>query len=138
MGAQLVGRAFHFAAEHDLKANELRLLIWMSLKAMDQDKPPRYFAAREESAYGLGRLVPDEPHPFDANAAEATLDREAAFQRVKIATAGLVKAGAIERTRRGQAGNRAEYVLSYGQPIQPIRGTQSVPLKPVDNSPWGT
>ena len=123
MGAQLVGKAFAFATEHELKANEMRLLVWMSLMAMDRDTPPRYFASREESAYGLGRFVPDEPHPLDANAEVATLEREAAFQRVKIATAGLVRSGAITRTRRGQAGNRAEFVLSYGQPVDAIRGT---------------
>jgi hypothetical protein len=145
MGAQLVSRAYAFAVEQELSGNEMRLLTWMALKALDADKPPRYFAAREESAVGLGRRVPDEPAPDDPDHGAIMQVREAAFQRVKIATQGLIKAGAIERTRRGREGQRAEFVLSFGIPRRassgtdsvPLEGTESVPLSGSDSVPTG-
>lgn len=127
MGAQLVGRAIAFAAQNDLKPNEFRLLVFMALTALDTDQPPRYFASREESAYGLGRMVEDK-FATDPRAVSA---RDAAFWAVKVAVQGLVKAGAIERKQRGRNGRRAEFVLTF-------KGGQSHPQKSRESHPrWG-
>ncbi|MEO7017241.1 MAG: hypothetical protein ABI067_11975 [Leifsonia sp.] len=132
MGAQLVGKAFVFASRVALKPNEKLLLIWMSHTALDSDRPPRYFAAREASALALGRMVPDAPDPDASNAPEIQAERLAAFQRVKIATQGLVKAGAIRNVRRGREGTRAEYALTFGAQLN---GTNSVPLESSESVP---
>ncbi|GAA4145337.1 hypothetical protein [Leifsonia shinshuensis] len=127
MGAHLVGKAFAFAAANDLKPNEFRLLIFMALTALDSDQPPRYFASREESAYGLGRMVEDKT-TLDPRAIGA---RDAAFWAVKTAVQGLVKSGAIERKQRGRNGRRAEFVLTF-------RGGQSHHQKGGESHPgWG-
>jgi hypothetical protein len=114
VGAKLVGLAFTFAARKKLKPNEQLLLLWMALTALDADNPPRYFAAREQSAIALGRIVPDEPDPANPRAAEIIAERQAAFQRIKIATTGLIDAGAIVRLNRGREGRRAEFKLTIG------------------------
>lgn len=105
-----MGQAYAFALDVQLKPNEFRLLAWMSLRALDSDSPPRYFASREETALALGRRVPDAGAD-DAGDAE----RQAAFQAIKEATAGLIRTGAIKRTRIGGNGRRAEYALVYGR-----------------------
>jgi hypothetical protein len=129
MGAQLVAAAYAFAAKHEppLKPNEKLLLIFMALTALDTDKSPRYFAARESSALALGRLVPDAPTSDNPRADEINAERAAAFQRVKEALAGLVKAKAIERVRSGRPGQRAEFVLKVGTDSVPLAGTDSDP-----------
>jgi hypothetical protein len=115
----------------------------MSLTALDTDQLPRYFAAREHSAVGLGRMVPDA----SGATPEQQADREAAFKAIKIATQGLVRSGAIERLQRGRNGHRAEYALSFrgteNAPLEstetvPLRGTKSVPLGGLNPSPQGT
>jgi hypothetical protein len=137
MGAKLVGQAFAFAARHPLTPSETLLLIWMAQTALDADVPPRYFAAREHSAVALGRLVPDAPDPGSPDAVEVRRQRAAAFQRVKLATQGLVRARAIVSARRGREGQRAEYKLTFGAVDSgdsegtdsvPLSGTESVPL----------
>lgn len=100
MGANLVGRAFAFAVDVPLQPNEFRLLLGMCLTALDTDEHPRYFDSREASALFLGRRVPD-----------AGAERDAAFQRVKIATRGLIAIGAINRTKQGGNGRRAEFEI---------------------------
>lgn len=132
MGARLVGEAFAFATRVPLKPNEMRLLLWMSLIALDSDRPPRYFAAREASALALGRQVPDAPDPLDPAASSITAVREAAFQRVKLATQGLARAGAIRNLRRGREGTRAEYELTFSAVLS---GTESVPQVRTQNVP---
>lgn len=112
VGARLVGEAFAFAAHRRLRPNEMRLLLFMALTALDTDKRPRYFAAREKSAVALGRLVPDTPSPTDPQYDRAIRERAAAFQRVKEAVQGLVAAGAIVSIKRGREGQRAEYELT--------------------------
>ncbi|NQX11830.1 hypothetical protein HQQ80_09365 [Microbacteriaceae bacterium VKM Ac-2855] len=116
MGAQLVGRAFVFAADHRLTGNEMRLLLWMARTALDGDDQPRYFASREESAFGLGDRLPEEPDPAVADDASraARAVRAASFQRVKVAVNGLVAKGAISVLRRGREGQRAEYLVLPG------------------------
>lgn len=132
MGAQLVKAAYVFALSWPLKPNEFRLLAYMALTAKDTDAQPRYFAARESSALALGRRVEDAPHPDDPRAAEIERDRSAAFARVKVATSGLVRAGAIKSIRRGREGQRAEYALLLrpveSGPISMPRGSESDPL----------
>lgn len=148
VGAQLVGQAFVFAAATPLKPNETRLLLWMCLHALDSDQPPRYFAARESSALGLGRRVPDAPDPLDPDAESIEASREAAFQRVKIATRGLVEARAIKRLQRGREGTRAEFVITldgllanFGRATStqyvPLQSTQYVPPSGSEYVPRG-
>jgi hypothetical protein len=137
VGAQLVGKAFAFASRVALKPNEKLLLLWMSLTALDSDTPPKYFAARESSALALGRMVPDAPDPQDPDATSIEAERNAAFQRVKLATQGLVKAGAIRNVRRGREGSRAEFVLIFGTESVPLESTESVPLSGSESVPPG-
>lgn len=119
MGAQLVSQAYAFAAGRDISGNEMRLLLFMALSAMDADNPPRYFASREESAFALGRRV------VDASCEDpvALADREAAFARVKVALRGLVRAGAILRVVNGRNGRRSEYALTLGR----LKGSERDP-----------
>lgn len=117
MGAQLVSRAYAYAARVHLKPNEFRLLAFMALTALDADNPPRYFASRGQSALALGRMVSDDP---------SDPETAAAFQRVKEAVAGLVAVGAIERTKRGREGQRAEFLIL-------LPGTEFVPLESTEN-----
>ncbi|MDR6613591.1 hypothetical protein [Leifsonia sp. 1010] len=125
MGAQLVGRAIAFAAMHDLKPNEYRLLIFMAYTALDSDQPPRYFASREMSAYALGRMLAEGVDLSDAQLKE----RASAFELVKVATRGLVNLGAIERLERGRAGRRAVYGVTFrGKSSFPLEGKDSFPL----------
>jgi hypothetical protein len=135
VGAQLVGKAFTFAAEKALKPNEVKLLLWMSLIALDADTPPRYFGARESSAFGLGRKIPDAPNELDPAAEAKHLEREAAFYAVKIAVQGLVAAGAIQRLKRGREGTRAEFALTYGRESLPLERRKFLPLSGVDSLP---
>lgn len=142
VGARLVGQAFAFAARRPLKPNESLLLLFMAHTALDADVPPRYFASREQSALALGRMVPERPTPDDARAAQMDAERAAAFQRVKTATQGLVRAGAIRSLRRGREGQRAEYALTFGAvdgsgsrgtDSNPLAGTENVPLSGSDS-----
>jgi hypothetical protein len=136
MGAKLVGQAFAFAARYPLTPSETLLLVWMAQTALDADLPPRYFAAREHSAIALGRLVPDAPDPSAPDAAAVLRERAAAFQRVKLATQGLVRARAIVSVRRGREGQRAEYILTFGAvETGDSAGTESVPLAGTESVP---
>lgn len=92
-----------------LHPNEFRLLVYMSLTAMDADNPPRYFGARVASAVALGRMIPDEPSTEDPTRTEVMRVRARAFEAVKIATRGLVDLGAIRRLKNARTGQRAEY-----------------------------
>jgi hypothetical protein len=139
----LVGRAFAYDAEHSLtdryslaerpaklKPTEFRLLVHMALTALDTDAVPTYFGSRELSAHGLGRALP--PSASDS-------ERASAFQAVKVATSGLLAAGAIRRVRRGREGARARFVLEFahspsdsgraeGREFLPLASTDSLPL----------
>lgn len=139
MGAQLVGQAYVFALDHSLTANEMRLLAWMALHALDGDATPKYFMGREQTAIGLGRRIPDAPRPDDPNGAEVERQRTAAFEAIKTATRGLVKAGAIRNVMRGREGRRAEFQLTLTPvdnllPLE-MRGRKNLPLKGRKNLP---
>lgn len=118
MGAQLVRRAFAFAAQNRLTGNEFRVLAHMTLTALDGDAEPRYWAKREVLAHALGHLIPDAPMPGDPNEPETNAARERAFYAVKTAVRGLVNAGAIERLRLGRIGQTAAYRITLtGSPV---------------------
>jgi hypothetical protein len=135
MGAQLVGRAIAFAAVNELKPNEFRLLVFMSLTALDTGQPPRYFAKREASAYGIGRVVADLA---DGLTEQQHAARDAAFQAVKVATQGLVRSGAIERLQRGRQGHRAEFALRFrGTKSLPLESREFLPLQSTESLPTG-
>lgn len=114
MGAQLVGLAYSFAANHDLTGNEMRVLAWMALHALDADARPRYFMAPESTAYSLGYMVADDPLPTSPSYIEDTKRRDAAFRRVRAAITGLAKKNAIVRLNAPRTGHRAEYGLAFG------------------------
>lgn len=136
MGAQLVGRAFAYASRSRLTQSERLVLIFMAFTALDADNPPRYFAAREQTAIALGRVVPDAVSPDDPRFAEVEAERSAAFQRVKLAIQGLVRSGAIARSRRGREGQRAEFELVFRSvENEQVAGTDSVPLAGTDSVP---
>lgn len=113
MGIHLVGRAFALMAREEVNVtpSAALVLLFMARTAVDTDEIPRYFKSRDETVTALGRMVPDpvpESHP-DHAAIERK--RAAAFQALKVAIADLVRAGLVERVKRGQRGQRAEYVL---------------------------
>ncbi len=107
MGARLVGLAYIYAIDIPLNPNEFRLLCWMAMTALDDDPTPRYFAAREASALALGRRVVDDGYGDDND----QLERDSAFQAVKVALNGLVAMGAIDRVVTGRNGRRSEYAI---------------------------
>jgi hypothetical protein len=142
IGAGLVNQAFGWNArkkhrgEAALTSQALNLLLFMSNTALDTDAQPRYFASREASALALGRIVPDRVAPDDPNHGAIEAEREAAFQRVKLATQALVAAGAISSIKRGREGQRAEYALSFATVENAsARGTENVPLTGTENVP---
>lgn len=106
--------AFAYAARVPLRPNEKILLLYMALVSLDQDSPPRYFGAREESAFALGRLVPDAPDSSavaDEEFKRVEDERKAAFAAVRSAIDGLVKIGAVDRVRHANGARRAEFAL---------------------------
>lgn len=107
MGARLTKRAYLYAIDVPLNPNEFRLLCWMAMTAIDDDDTPRYFDSRESSALALGRRVVDGGYGDEND----QLEREAAFQAVKVALNGLVALGAIDRVVTGRNGRRSEYAL---------------------------
>lgn len=115
MGAQLVVKVFVFAVGKPLKPNEFRLFTHMALTALDTDVRPTYFGSREQSTLALGRTIPDPVPPDDPHFAVIDAERKAAFKRVLEAQKGLIDAGAIRRIRHGQAGQRAEFELTFGR-----------------------
>lgn len=111
MGAQLVGLAFVVARRLELKPHESLLLLGMAHTALDTDKAPRYFGARETRTLFLGRHVPDEVGPDSIDFEAVSLVCEAAFKSVQRAVRGLTGAGAIQVRRLPRVGQRAEYSL---------------------------
>lgn len=149
MGASLTGAMFVYIAHEQasgraLSPNERLLLLFMAHTARDTDPTPRYFGSRERSAVALGRTVPDAPSTDDPDFDMKTRERDNAFTAVKTAVRGLVRRGAIERLRRGRAGQRAEFalrahdramtrgkseVLHQGRPVAPFEGKLPIPLR---------
>jgi hypothetical protein len=105
----------------------------MSLTALDNDKPPRYFASRETTAVAFGRTVPDQPDPTDPAAEEIDRMRDAAFKPVETALRGLKSKGAIRKIRDGRGGTTAAFALVF-EPVDNFRlggarGTENVTLE---------
>lgn len=107
MGIALVQRAIAYAVDIPVHPNEYRLLIGMCARALDQDNPPRYFAAREESALFLGRRVPDAVAKSDPSHSDVERERKVAFKRLEEAMTGLMRLGAVKSVTRGGNGRRA-------------------------------
>ncbi len=133
MGLKLVKRAFATFATVKVSADARNVLIWMALTARDDDDPPRYFARREETCYALGRMVPDAPAPDAPDREQIARERAAAFQRLKVVIGELVAAGLLERVKRGQRNQRAEYALTFHSPT--VAGTPDVPQSSTPDVP---
>lgn len=124
MGAGNVKAVFvHWS---QLAGGPFRLLTYMALRTKDGDTRPRFWGGREDLAFGLGRRV-----PADDGTEESRRAREAAFKATKAAVAVLTRAGAVTLVERARPGHNAVYALN----LNPVRGTETVPHSPVDNSP---
>lgn len=141
MGLKLVKRAFTTFATVKVSPDARLVLLFMALTARDDDDPPRYFARREETCYALGRMVPDAPTEDDPERDRIERERAAAFQRLKVVTSELVDAGLLERLKRGQRNQRAEYALILHSPGHsgtshvPLNGTSDVPHESTSDVP---
>lgn len=93
-----------------------RLLVFMAMVSMDNDRPPTFWGGREQLAYALGRMTPDEPAPTDmsARAESYRKARAADFQAVKVALNALTKAGVAVLENRPRPGKNAIYSLHLG------------------------
>lgn len=159
MGIKLIGRSIVYGVDVPLHGNEFRLLVGMSYTALDDDETPRYFDSREAAALKIGRRVPDA-HPGKTCTCEICRERSKAFEAVKVAIRGLVALGAIERLKRGQAGQRAEYAIlvdleatrqtaeyrrrvgrvqiDVGKPKPSVQAVESSPFPSLESSPFPT
>lgn len=133
MGLKLIKRAFATFGDVHLSGDARTVLLYMAMTARDDGDPPRYFARREETVYVLGRRVPDRLPATHPRAAEVDRQRAAAFQRLKVVTAELVAAGFLERVKRGQRNQRAEYAIRLPHPFD--AGTDSLPHEGTDSLP---
>jgi hypothetical protein len=112
MGAGNVKAVFVHWAE--LPGAPFRLLVYMALRTKDGDDHPRFWGGREDLAFGLGRRTADEK----------------AFKAVKLAIAALLRVDAIRTVERARPGRNAVYEIN----LSPVRGTETGPHSPVDNS----
>jgi hypothetical protein len=117
MGAGLIKAVY--ARWGALPGGPFRLLVYMALRAKDDDKPPRYWAGREDLAFGLGRVVP-APKTDDK---AVQRERAAHFKAVKEAVSVLSKQGAITTEQQPRPGRAAVYVLNVSKEW----GTETVP-----------
>lgn len=134
MGANLVKRAIAFGAVNRLTGNEFRVLIQMSVTALDTDRPPRYWSSREETARAIGRMLPDEPESNHPDFARISREREAGFAAVKEAIKGLRSKGALRSAQVGRRGYRAAYELTMngdltGENPPPIEEEKPTPTR---------
>lgn len=137
MGARLALEAFAFANMANLRSPRPNaklalpptarvLLVYMALRALDEDSPSgqqarRSFMKRSELGLAIGRFMPDREPPLSA---DEGLRRawEADDQAVKRALRELKAVGAIREIRPARAGRTAEFELTLGLPA---RGTDS-------------
>ncbi|WP_438353697.1 hypothetical protein [Microbacterium sp. CJ88] len=115
---RLVKAALSFAAERGLGHAETRLLIFMSMKAVDSDAEPRYWAGRDVSAVALGAVPERIRDEWNANPSrkrdlDLTEAAELARARVQTAVRRLIEAGAIERASGGYRGSTTVYRLIH-------------------------
>lgn len=111
MGARNVAAAY--AMYPRLPHRAMRLLAYMALRSLDDDRPDaparRYFGGRDDMAEALG---------YDLG---TSARREAAHREVRRAVAQLRAAGALGRLASGRAGNRSVYQLRL-ELLSPRRG----------------
>lgn len=93
MGAGLVQAAY--SSWGHIADRPFRLLVHMSVVALDNDKRPKYFGGRDALVAALGLPA----------------DKSTSNQMVSHAIRALVDAGAISRANVGRVGQRAEYWL---------------------------
>jgi hypothetical protein len=89
----------------DLPGGPFRLLIYMALRARDNEPAPQFWAGREELALALGRVVPP---PIDET---SNRTRNKHFKAVKDATSILLGRGAVSLAQRPAPGRNAVYAL---------------------------
>lgn len=121
MGARLAGRAYAAIARDPspLTPNARLLLIWMALSALDSDPSPLYYRRPEDSALGLGHMISDHIDDADPEADSLRRKRDSALRMVRRATTELVDRGYIQRRKRGQKWQRAEYEITIPTLIAP-------------------
>lgn len=111
MGYQNMGLVF--ARWGHLPDRPFRLLMFMALRSLDEDDPPRFYEGREAAAFAIGKLVPEEPAAGDESdrAQEFRKARRNDFEAVKVATRALIKAGVISIIEPSAPGRNAVYGL---------------------------
>lgn len=116
MGAGNAKKAYAYWG--NLPDGPLRLLVFMSLTAMDADNPPTFHRGREALAVGMGRMVADRQSTDPAEVAE----RRRAFKAVDRMICALKDAGAITQLRPAGPGHAAVYALNLSRDRTPITG----------------
>jgi hypothetical protein len=145
MGARLALEAFAFANMANLQSARPKaklalaptaraLLVYMALRALDDDSPSgqkarRSFMRRSELGLAIGRFMPDREPPESADVA-LRRSWEADDQAIKRALRELKAVGAIREIRPARAGRTAEFeitlgVISRGTDSHRRRGTHS-------------
>jgi hypothetical protein len=126
MGASNVSAAFRMYP--DLPHRAFRLLAYMALVSLDEDRPDApariSWIGREALAEALGFSVPPEPDVDDTSvdAEVARVRRHGAFVVLGTAIRELIAAGAIERVRAGGRNRTAEYRINVDPFTQGQRG----------------
>lgn len=131
MGAGNAKKAYAYWG--DLPDGPLRLLVFMSLTAMDADDPPTFHRGREALAVGMGRTVADRQTGDPAEVAE----RRRAFKAVDRMICALKDAGAITQLRPAGPGHTAVYALNLSRNRTPITGDHFDETHPADRGPKG-
>lgn len=124
MGIKLAKAALAFASERGLGHVETRLLVYMSLRALDGPAPV-FWAGRDAMAAAIG-AHPEEiqaeynakPNrkrdlPLKGSLEAGTGADDLAFARVQAALRGLIEAGAITRVSEGNRRERSRYSLIH-------------------------
>lgn len=144
MGANLALEAVAYCNTKQIEATPRVLLMWMALRALDDDSARpgsparRSFMRRQELAVGLGRMMPDrKPREDDVEALRAW---DADDQAVTRCLRRLKVANAIEEVGRAHNGRTVEYEINLGRPSSltvPLSSTVSVPVggRSVKNPP---
>lgn len=120
MGGELVRQAYaaSFIADErgeSMERNERDALVYMASTAMDNDPEPRYWGGHEAIArYALGRTMP----PGNATE-EDRKARRSISETVRVAIAGLVNRGAIQREGEAYPGHSMVYRLTISEDGKP-------------------
>jgi hypothetical protein len=131
MGAGNAKKAYAYWG--DLPDGPLRLLVFMSLTALDADDPPTFHRGREALAVGMGRSVANRQTTDLAAVAE----RRRAFKAVDRMICALKEAGAITQLRPAGPGHAAVYALNLSRNRTPITGDLFDETHPGQRGPKG-